>query len=399
VNPLKRVLFVDDEPKVLDGLRRTLYVLRHEWRMDFVLSSTEALARLAAEPFDVIVTDMRMPDMSGADLLAEVIRLYPQMTRIVLSGSCEKEIALQSAALAHQFISKPCNAEVLKNVIDRVLVLRTMLSNPGLQTFVSRIKSLPSVPVLYYALMEAINDKDAPARKIGDIIAKDPAMSAKIIQLVNSPLFGLRRRLANPSEAAVYLGTDTLRSLALSIAVFSQFRADGPFRPSIDDLQSHSLRTAQLARRIAVSQALPQPQVEEAFLGGLLHDVGKLMLMGHDAAQYNQCIERARSADVPLPDMEHQLFGADHAEIGMYLLSLWGLSSGVVEAVALHHTTGEWDQGEKLGVAAAVLIANAVDHAATLQTAPGQELSDPMETADRLATRQVQVECKPYQLM
>lgn len=358
----KKILFVDDEPNVLEGLRRMLYSLRHEWLMVFAGGGPEALERLAADRFDVIVTDLRMPGMSGAELLAEVARLYPQVVRIVLSGMCDRETALHLAAVAHQFLSKPCSAEVIKKVVDRALSLRTMLSDPALKAFISRIKALPSLPALYNALMEAVNSEDAPVSRLGEIISKDPAMSAKVLQLVNSAFFGLRRHIVNPTEAALFLGTETLRSLALSVAVFSEFRIGASSR-FVEELQRHSLRTALLAKKIAISEALTVAEVDEAFLGGLLHDVGRLVLVANNERQYAQCVERSRASAVPLSDVEAEEFGTTHARVGMYLLWLWGLPDSISEAVALHHDLGGIHQG-KMDVAGVVYVATLLDHEA-----------------------------------
>src|SRR5208283_4746248 len=105
---MKSVLFVDDEPYVLDGLRRMLHGYRGEWRMKFTTSASQALQFLAETPCDVIVTDMRMPDMTGAEFLARVAQLYPQVVRIVLSGMCDRQQSLALAVSAHQFLAKPC---------------------------------------------------------------------------------------------------------------------------------------------------------------------------------------------------------------------------------------------------------------------------------------------------
>src|SRR5262249_34954838 len=109
----KRILFVDDEPQVLEGLQRILYPLPREWKMEFVASGNEALKRLGETEFDVLVTDVRMPEMSGIELLAEVVERYPQVIRMVLSGTVDQDLTLRSAALAHQYLVKPCDAQAL----------------------------------------------------------------------------------------------------------------------------------------------------------------------------------------------------------------------------------------------------------------------------------------------
>src|SRR5580704_17174503 len=143
---MKNILFVDDEPLVLKGLARMLFPLRAEWQMTFVTSGTQALDEMAKTAFDVLVTDMRMPGVSGSLLLAEISNRYPDVIRIVLSGICDREEALSSVAGAHQFLAKPCDASVLKQAVERALSVRGELSNGAMKGFISRIASLPSLP-------------------------------------------------------------------------------------------------------------------------------------------------------------------------------------------------------------------------------------------------------------
>jgi putative nucleotidyltransferase with HDIG domain len=336
---MKSVLFVDDEPYVLEGLRRMLHVYRGEWHMKFVTSAREALQLLEETRYDVIVTDMRMPGISGADLLARVTQLYPQVVRIVLSGMSDKEQSLASAVEAHQFLEKPCDPAALKKAVDRAFAVQATLGNTALKGFISRLKSLPSLPAVYTELVTAAGDPDASVRQLGGIVSKDLAMTSKILHLVNSSLFGLRRPVLDPGEACVYLGVDTIKALVLSLGVFSQYRRTGPF--SVEELQAHSLRTAALAKQIAAFERLSKAEMDEAFLAGMLHDVGKLVLALNCPREYDDCIAAAREKNVPVLETESRAFGITHAEAGMYLLRLWGLPDAVTEAVAFHHRPSE----------------------------------------------------------
>jgi len=332
---LKSVVFVDDESYVLDGLRRTLYAYRGEWSMRFATSASEALQLLAEGPCDVIVSDMRMPGISGSELLAQVSHLYPHVVRIVLSGTYDREQALASAVSAHQFLAKPCDPAELKNAVDRALAMQATLGNTGVKDFISRLKSLPSIPTVYTELVEAAGDPDASVRQFGSIVSKDLAMTSKVLHLINSPLFGLRRPVLDPGEACVYLGVDNIKALVLSLGVFSQYRQSGLF--SVETLQSHSLRTAALAKEIATVERLSKADIDEAFLAGMLHDVGKLVLALNSPKEYEECIAFARDKNVPILEAESNAFGVTHAEAGMYLLRLWGLPDTATEAVAFHH--------------------------------------------------------------
>jgi HD-like signal output (HDOD) protein/CheY-like chemotaxis protein len=339
VNHVKNIIFVDDEPHVLDGLRRMLHSYRGEWFMRFAKSGSEALQLLAETPCDVIVTDMRMPGISGADLLAQVSQQYPQTVRIVLSGMCDRDQSLASAVSAHQFLAKPCDPAMLKTAVDRALAMNATLGNTRVKTFISRLKSLPSMPVVYTELVEAARDPDASVRQLGGIVSKDLAMTSKVLHLVNSSLFGLRRPVLDPGEACVYMGIDAIKALVLSLGVFSQYRRTGLF--SGEELQRHSLRTAALAKQIAALEHLSQSCIDEVFLAGMLHDVGKLVLAINYPGEYDECAALAKEQEVSIVDLESSAFGITHADAGMYLLRLWGLPEAVTAAVAFHHRPSE----------------------------------------------------------
>jgi HD-like signal output (HDOD) protein/CheY-like chemotaxis protein len=331
---MKRILFVDDEPKVLDGLKRMLYSYRKDWDMVFVSSGEQALQQLSQDHFDVLITDMRMPGMNGIDLLTQVVQRHPQVVRMVLSGTADTEITLSSVTLAHQYLAKPCDAGALRATVERALNLRVMLDDPGLKQLVSRTHSLPSIPSVYAKLMKAVQSPEVTPKEIGQIISQDLAMSAKVLQLVNSAFFGAQRRISNPADAVIYLGIETVRALAVTVSVFSQFDTQQVPRFSLQAVRDHSLAVAALARRIAESLHLPRPSVEDAFLGGLLHELGKLVLACNYPQQYSQALLRTEKEGIPLQQAEREVFGTTHAQVGAYLLWLWGLPDGVTEIVA-----------------------------------------------------------------
>ncbi len=334
---MNRILFVDDEPNVLEGLKRMLSSLRNEWDMKFVTSGAEALRRLSESPFDVLVTDVRMVGMSGVELLREVLERYPQMIRLVLSGTADLDLTLQCVSLSHQYLLKPCDAQTLRATVQRALCLRVLLHNPVLRGLVSQMQSLPSIPALYGELVRVLRSGDASPQAVGRIMAQDMGMTTKVLQLVNSAFFGISRKIVCPVDAVVYLGIDTVRALVFTASAFSQFRLRDQCRFSIEELQGHCLAVGALARRIAMSMGPNPAAVDQAFVGGLLHDIGKLVLVSNYPEQYQDALRRAREDQVQISEAEYALFGTSHAEIGAYLLWLWGLPDPITEILALHH--------------------------------------------------------------
>ena len=388
-NRLKRVLFVDDETKVLGGLERMLYALRNEWQMEFVASGAEALDRLAHAEFDVLVTDIRMPVMSGIELLTEVVERYPQVIRMVLSGTVSMDLTLRSAALAHQYLMKPCDAATLRAKVEHAFSLRVMLADRSLKQLVSRIPNLPSVPAIYVRLLEALRSTDVSARDIGHIIEQDIGMTAKILQLVNSSFLGITRRISTPGEAVAYLGVDAVRSLTLSASIFSQFHPKNLPGFSVEALQEHSLKVGALSSEIATSLEWSKAAVNDTFVGGLLHDTGKLILAHHLPDRYREVLARAQHG-VSVREAEKEMFGTTHAEVGGYLLWLWGVPDEITEVAAMHHQLPP-DRHQAPGPVAAVHVANALVHQRVEQDLD-QELLATMGWTEKLPEWQARCE-------
>ena len=334
---MKRVLFVDDEQRVLDGLKRMLYPLRNEWRMAFATSGREALELLDQSEYDVLVTDLRMPEMSGVELLASVASRHPQVVRMVLSGVADQEVALRSATLAHQYLVKPCDAATLRTTVGRAFSLRVMLDDAALKKLISSMHNLPSVPSVYLRLMEVLRSLEVSPREIAEVVSQDISMTAKVLQMVNSALFGIQRQIADPTQAVIYLGPEMVRQLVLVASAFSAFQPKRLRHFLIERLQRHSLAVGSLARRIARSLELSAAAVDYAFVGGLLHDIGKLLLACNYPERYDDAIGHAREERILDRMAEVQAFGTTHAEVGAYLLWLWALPDPITEVVLRHH--------------------------------------------------------------
>lgn len=354
---MKNILFVDDELKLLDGLRRMLRAMRHEWDMEFVISGAEALATLQGRPFDVVVTDMRMPGMDGCELLSRVREQHPQVVRIILSGHTDREMILKSVGLAHQYLSKPCDTEVLKATVARACSLRGLLEDRELIQVVSSIKSLPSLPSLYAEIMKELAAPEGSLIRVGEIISKDVGMSAKILQLVNSAFFGIPRHVVNPARAVSLIGLETVKALVLSVKIFSQFEESSLQPHFIAELWDHSMSTGSIARDIARAEKLGQEKIDDSFMAGLLHDAGKLILADKLPEKWSKIVGLAAAENCSLWEAERLILGTTHAHVGAYLLGIWGLSETIVQAVAHHHSPDECPDGNQ-GVLTAVHLAN-----------------------------------------
>ncbi|MBN2318379.1 MAG: HDOD domain-containing protein [Acidobacteria bacterium] len=357
----KQILFVDDEPRVLDGLKRMLRSMRAEWEMTFVESGEEALGILSVRKMDVVVTDMRMPGMNGAELLTVVKEKYPHVVRIVLSGHADEDMIKKSVGPAHQYISKPSNADELKAAVRRACSLMDILADESLKRLVSRIENIPSLPSMYTELLDAIQKQDCSIREVGNIVAKDMGMTAKLLQLVNSSFFGRSRQVSNPSDAAVLLGLDIVKSLVLAFGLFRKFDPAKVPPGFIEGVYEHSMETARLAKILADFEGMDKETSDCIFMVCVLHDIGKLVLADNLPEDYREVLALSESGKLSVHEAEIRTFGTSHSQVGAYLMGLWGLPENLVETLAFHHVPGDCpvDGLEPLGI---VHAANAIEH-------------------------------------
>jgi HD-like signal output (HDOD) protein len=364
---MKRVLFVDDEPAILDGLRQRLYRARSKWQMGFVNSGVLAIAELEREPYDVIVSDMRMPKMDGAQLLTIVSERWPQTIRIVLSGYSEQVHVMRLVPVAHQYLTKPCLPERLEQVIQRCIQLHELLHEEHLRAAVGGIRQLPAIPRVYARLNTILSREDTTVADVAEVVAGDSGVAAKVLQVVNSAFFRLPRRITRIDHAISHLGFTAIRNLALSAEIFSQWPSrglPGGFDP--EELQAHAEAIAAAAYALAGRL----PWADDALLAGLLHEIGYWILLQQCPKEMCQVLDRARAEGIPLHESEIQVLGTSHAEIGAYLLGLWGFPYPIVEAVAFHHNPLSVQQSE-FDVLAALTVGHKICDSAALPALGG----------------------------
>jgi putative nucleotidyltransferase with HDIG domain len=315
-----RILFVDDEAHVLDGLRRAMRSMRGQWDARFAASGVEALVELAREPVDVLVSDMRMPGVDGAQLLNEVKRKYPGTIRFILSGHAEPSAVVQAAATAHQYLAKPCDTNVLKTAIGRAQQLKELVSNPEIAAWTGAAEALPSLPAAYQRIVACLKRDDSSVAEVAGVVEEDLAISTMVLKLANSAFFGTGQHVRTTQRAVSFLGIDNVAALVMAQGLFKP--PARPFRGELDlaALWQHSLRTASIARSLAIHQKWAPVRADDAFLAGLLHDLGHLV------------IATASSGDRDAADV-----AVDHAQVGAYLIGLWGFPNDLIEAIAFHH--------------------------------------------------------------
>lgn len=359
-----RVLFVDDESSVLNAMRRSLHHLREEWQIESADGGAAALKELARQPADVLVTDMRMPGMDGWQLLHEVKQRYPQTVRLILSGHSDARSIMRTVGTAHQYLAKPCDSAALKSAISNAYVLRQLLNSDRLAHLVGRVGMLPSAPKAFQEILQCLQNPVASIADASQIIGRDVSMTANVLKLVNSAFFGARQAVTTIERAVAYLGLDTLGAVVLAHSTFKSSLLSVISGFSFEMLWQHSLEVANTARALALYEKLSQSKADEAFLAGMLHDVGKVVFA---------------TRAVPMPDgsaaSDQQALAqmdAHHAEVGAYLLGLWGFPNPIIEAVAFHHAPSN-SGGEGLSLPKLIHIADRLVHQRAAQASPQQQ--------------------------
>ncbi len=396
----KRILFVDNESNILQGLKRMLRSQRHEWDMTFAEGGEQALEILEQEQFDAVVSDMKMPGMDGAQLLEEVKKRHPEMVRFILSGYSDQELVMRSVGPSHQYLAKPCEPELLKAKLADAFALHELLASDAIRSVVTGMTSLPSLPDIYCSVVEELQLSDASIKAVGDLVEQDPGMAIKVLQLVNSAYFGISRQITNPAEAANFLGLNVIKSLVLSEGAFSQFDSSAIKDLSLDTIKNRCLQVAQAARSITKAAGGDNKMVDQAFLAGLLQDMGTMILASNAAEDFLRAHELAKNENVDISHAEKQVFGATHAEVGAYLLGLWGIDDDVVSAVAYHHRPGDLPTTQFSALTAVFIASTFIDATSVSQellpfSKDGLAYLEQLGLTDRLL--EWQAICEPLQ--
>lgn len=371
----KSILFVDDERNILKGLRRMLYPLQEDWNMLFAESGAEALATMEQNKIVVLISDMRMPGMNGFELLETVRERYPEVVRVMLTGQTDKDLYHKVMTVSHYFLWKPTEFAAFEELLGRIRDLDAILHNTKLTQLIGGITSLPSLPVLYIRLTELLEQADTDSAQIAAVVREDMAMAVQILKLINSVLFGLSRKIETLEEAISYLGMDTIRSLALVQHLFSQCKHEECQTFNHEQLWEHCLCTATLSRQIATRLTKARQIHEQAYLAGLLHDIGKLILASSLPDTYQKILEEVAESDREQNEVEVEQLGADHAAIGAYLTGLWGMPRTITEAVAFHHKASLLSKDVVLPVCKAIWHADRMCHGEYSQSEEYKQMS------------------------
>lgn len=331
----RHILFVETDGQALQRLMPRLAGAHDDWEIVMVTDADAALELLSQRLFATVIASFGNDPAGCEGFLQEVQKRAPAAIRYALLPEESNGNGNSFPESAYQCFPTHCTDTELEAALQRGLgVWRHCRENPGLVDLLANLRKIPTPPTLYFEIREELKSEDSNAGSIAGIVARDPALVAKILKVANSGFYAMPRTITDINEAVVYLGTDTVTSLVLAAHMFDRMPMPGI---NLDAMWQHSLTVAALARHIAGEQGGDRLTVNTAGVAGLLHDIGQLTLLSNVPELYQPMLQEAGGDESSLLELEHGQFGVGHAELGSYVLGLWSLPDAVVEAVAQHH--------------------------------------------------------------
>lgn len=332
----KSILFVDDEKQILRSLKRVF--IGSEYKIYLSENGEEALKLLEKTKIDLIITDIKMPVMDGYNLLKEVREKYSSTIRVVLSGNLDGNILIkiQNNCLAKLYLFKPWENDELIKTIENIFSVEKVLKKKNLLEIINCIDFLPSSEGIYNRFNRLV-EKDADISKIAKVIENDPSISAKILQVTNSTMFGFKT--GSITQAITYLGIISVKSIVFNASLYKGLENIGN-RYIINDLNvfwNHSIMTNRIVSFL-YQRLLNKKIPNDCAMAGLLHDIGKVVLLSKYTQEYLDEIKNIIKVDNIFYYYEEMDFlNITHPEIGGYLLEWWGLPYPIVESALFHH--------------------------------------------------------------
>lgn len=369
----RRVLFVEPDPGTVGDIRSVLETRRAGWAASYVSTAAEALLACNQEPFDAVASTLDLAGTSGTALLESIAAQWPATIRILLADRSSETAALRAAPVAHDFLPTPLEPGSLGRALDSAAELSDLMHSPAVRALIGQPETLPAVPGVFLRLTKLLASEDVTIEDLARVVAEDPSLTGRVLQVANSPFFGGNRGVTAVDRAVAMLGSRLLKSLALVHGVFQS--AEGTALPLDFDIhaeQTHGTAVGALARRLA-----GPARGDGAFSAGLLHDIGRLLLAVRAPQRFEEVVDTARREGLPMLEAERAVLGVDHAELGGYLLGVWGLPPAIVSAVRHHHNP--LAEADRRGFAVFVHLADGLVREAELAAGTQEPESAPGE--------------------
>jgi HD-like signal output (HDOD) protein len=325
------VLFVDDDSPTMTALHHNLTTILAGWELLFASSGAAALECLEGREVDVVVSELNLPDMTGAQLLTAVQHRRPGAARLILSGETDSRRLIAGTQVAQQVISKPCDAQTLALAVRRVIAVRRSLHDPRLRELMGSVNRLPALPDVYQRIVDEAGKPDSQIKDIAKIVASDMATAAELLKLVNSALFVLPRAVVSVEQAVTLLGLQSVTSLVLAGSIF---RTHGlPAGLDGEHLRQVAIHSCEVARAVAKTEGWPPHEAGQVALAAMLRDAGMLIL-AEGSPEAIEELDLTLTDPIERAEQERRVFGCTVPAASAYLLGIWGFPQIVVHAVA-----------------------------------------------------------------
>lgn len=332
----RSMLFVEPDPGIREQLTQCLAELATAWPSRIAATAEEGLKALTEGRFDGVAASFRMDDTSGLEFLREASEVRPESVFFLMAGAEERATLTMRAGLPPHFLPYPPDITELAESLERSFLLTRWMSGSAIRALLGRMVNLPAVPSLYARVMRELRSEDPSIEAVGKLIAQDPALTAKMLQMVNSPVFALGRPVSEAVDAVTFLGAERTKALIL----MASLSLHGSLTPcegfSQESFWQHSLTVATLGRLLALKELKDTTLADACFTSGLLHDIGKLLFASNLPREYGEVVSSAKARGVSLHQAELEAFGVTHGQLGASLLGTWGLPMPVLEAIAWH---------------------------------------------------------------
>ena len=332
-----KILFIDDHENILQGLRLSLRSMRAEWDMAFAPSGAEGLEMFDRIWPDVVVTDMRMPDIDGTQVLRDIQRRKPDVGKIILSGYSDKDTVIRNLQLANGYLSKPCRTQDLVAAIRNTLRSNDIILNSEIRNSIAEIETIPACPDVFERLLGELESGNANPEAIGEIITQDIALSTNILRIINCEFFNFPRQAGTIEHAVRILGPQALRNIIMTSRLFEETSDCDQADISVKMLWEHCLRVARFATVIAADSGLSETDRNDTVIAAMFHDIGKFVLASKMRPRFAEVLAMVRKDSCRVDVAERCVLGASHAEVGAYLLARWGFSHAQTGILRSHH--------------------------------------------------------------
>jgi len=351
----KSILLAVTDPQTLVDITQAL---GPAWEATSVASDAEALAQLEERSFDALLVDFNLGSPDASELLNQTLEKRPETIRFLLAY--ESDLALIAAKVlgSHQILPKPVEPDSLKTRIESGV--NDSGSSQNGNDPVPEVGVSPTIPPVYAEVLKAFETPGVTNEQVGEIIGRDPALTTEVLRLTRSSYMGLPRNVTDPAEAVESLGLEAVKALVMALRFLAEHNHLRPGYLSLEQIWQHSANVAQIARDLVLFETKDRTLASQAFAAGLLHDLGKVVLVTNFDDLYGRVHSLARKQPVPIWDIEKEMFGANHGEIGACLVGMWNLPMPIVDAAAFHHEP-PLGENDRLTPLAAVHIANVLE--------------------------------------